>query len=202
MITGRQLKFITLVAVGMVNTASAAAAVEPAVLGQPCIRPGDCRSVRVPTQPLAHRPRTGTCPRPRPSLKEVAMRVLPTILAATALALAPTSLAWANLGHAGHDHAVEAAYGRPGDPAKGGRIVQVFMKETDSGTFAPSRTKLLAISRPMPPAPAVTRPRKPRIPKSIAASFHCRNSLPPSWRTVHGSIRKQIWPGSPGPIRI
>jgi uncharacterized cupredoxin-like copper-binding protein len=68
------------------------------------------------------------------------MRALPTILAATALALAPASMAWADPGQGGHDHAVEAAYGRPGDPAKGGRVVQVIMKETDSGmVFAPER---------------------------------------------------------------
>ncbi len=67
------------------------------------------------------------------------MRVLPMILAATALALAPTSMAWADPGHAGHDHAVEAAYGRPGDPGKGGRVIQVVMTETDSGmAFTPT----------------------------------------------------------------
>lgn len=71
------------------------------------------------------------------------MRALPTILAATALALLPTSVAWADPGHAGHDHAVETSYGRPGDPAKGGRVVQVVMKETDSGmAFAPERIEV------------------------------------------------------------
>ena len=71
------------------------------------------------------------------------MRALPTILAATALALVPTSMAWADPGHAGHDHAAEAAYGRPGDPAKGGRVVQVVMKETDNGmAFAPERIEV------------------------------------------------------------
>jgi hypothetical protein len=45
------------------------------------------------------------------------------ILAAAALALAPACTAWADPGHAGHDHAVETAYGRPGDPAKGGRAI-------------------------------------------------------------------------------
>jgi uncharacterized cupredoxin-like copper-binding protein len=65
------------------------------------------------------------------------------ILAATALALAPTSMAWADPGHAGHDPAVEVAYGRPGDPTKGSRVVQVFMKETDSGmAFAPERIEV------------------------------------------------------------
>ena len=71
------------------------------------------------------------------------MRAFPTILAATAFALAPTSLAWADPGHAGHDHAVEVAYGRPGHPTKGSRVVQVFMKETESGmAFAPERIEV------------------------------------------------------------
>jgi uncharacterized cupredoxin-like copper-binding protein len=71
------------------------------------------------------------------------MRVLPMILAAAALALAPTSVAWADPGHAGHDHAVEAAYGRPGDPTKGGRVIQVVMTETDSGmAFTPTRIEV------------------------------------------------------------
>jgi uncharacterized cupredoxin-like copper-binding protein len=71
------------------------------------------------------------------------MRVLPTFLAATAMALAPTSMARPDPGHAGHDHAVEAAYGRPGDPAKGGRVVQIVMTETDSGmAFAPKRIEV------------------------------------------------------------
>ena len=52
------------------------------------------------------------------------MRALPMILAATALAFAPASMAWADPSHAGHDHTVEAAYGRPGDPTKGGRVVR------------------------------------------------------------------------------
>jgi uncharacterized cupredoxin-like copper-binding protein len=71
------------------------------------------------------------------------MRAFPMILAAMAVALAPTSMAWADPGHAGHDHAVETAYGRPGDPAKGGRVVQVVMKEIDSGmAFAPERIEV------------------------------------------------------------
>ena len=71
------------------------------------------------------------------------MRALPMILAATALALVLPSAAWADPGHAGHDHAVEAAHGRPGDPAKGGRVIQVVMKETDNGmAFAPERIEV------------------------------------------------------------
>jgi uncharacterized cupredoxin-like copper-binding protein len=68
------------------------------------------------------------------------MRVLPMILAAAAVTLTPDSMARADPGHHGHDHGFETAYGRPGDPAKGGRIVQIVMKETDSGmAFAPER---------------------------------------------------------------
>ncbi|MDP8921172.1 MAG: copper resistance protein, partial [Pseudomonadota bacterium] len=71
------------------------------------------------------------------------MRALPIILAATALALSPASMAWADPGHVGHDHTVEATYGRPGDPAKGGRVVQVVMTETDSGmAFTPARVEI------------------------------------------------------------
>jgi uncharacterized cupredoxin-like copper-binding protein len=65
------------------------------------------------------------------------------ILATMALALVPTSMAWADPGHAGHDHTVEAAYGRPGDRMKGGRVVQVVMTETDSGmAFTPARVEV------------------------------------------------------------
>jgi uncharacterized cupredoxin-like copper-binding protein len=70
------------------------------------------------------------------------MRVLPLVLSA-ALALPPASIAWADPGHHGHDHAPEAAYGRPGDPARGGRVVQVTMGETENGmVFAPSRIEV------------------------------------------------------------
>jgi uncharacterized cupredoxin-like copper-binding protein len=51
--------------------------------------------------------------------------------------------ALADPGHAGHDHPVEAAYGRPGDPATGGRVVQVAMRETETGmAFAPSHIEV------------------------------------------------------------
>jgi hypothetical protein len=46
------------------------------------------------------------------------MRALPMILATMALALVPTSMAWADPDHAGHYDAVEAACGRPGDPSR------------------------------------------------------------------------------------
>jgi uncharacterized cupredoxin-like copper-binding protein len=73
------------------------------------------------------------------------MRALPMILAATALALAPTPMAWADPGHdhSGHGYPVETAYGRPGDPAKDGRVVPVIMTETDSGmAFTPMRIEV------------------------------------------------------------
>jgi uncharacterized cupredoxin-like copper-binding protein len=45
--------------------------------------------------------------------------------------------------HAGHDHPTETAYGRPGDPAKGGRVVQVAMKENGNGmVFSPARIEV------------------------------------------------------------
>ncbi len=63
-------------------------------------------------------------------------------LLAAALALLP-GVALADPGHAGHDHPVETAYGRPGDPAKSGRVVQVAMKETETGmAFAPARIEV------------------------------------------------------------
>jgi uncharacterized cupredoxin-like copper-binding protein len=65
------------------------------------------------------------------------------ILAAAAFALPPASVAWADPGHYGHDHGPEAAYGRLGDPARGGRVVQVTMGETETGmAFAPSRIEV------------------------------------------------------------
>lgn len=65
-----------------------------------------------------------------------------TLLLAGALALAPAAV-FADPGHAGHDHAAETAYGRPGNPATGGRIVQVVMLETDGGmAFTPARIEV------------------------------------------------------------
>ena len=70
------------------------------------------------------------------------MRVLPLVLSA-AFALPPASVAWADPGHHGCDHGPEAAYGRLGDPARGGRVVQVTMGETETGmVFAPSRIEV------------------------------------------------------------
>ncbi|WP_230532416.1 cupredoxin domain-containing protein [Microvirga roseola] len=76
------------------------------------------------------------------------MRILPVLAFATTLTAASAFGAAAGPGHAGHDHsghdhAAETDYGRPGDPAKGGRVVQVVMKETDSGmAFAPERIEV------------------------------------------------------------
>jgi uncharacterized cupredoxin-like copper-binding protein len=70
------------------------------------------------------------------------MRVLPLVLSA-ALALPPASLAWADPGHHAHDHGTATAYGRPGDPVKGGPVIQVVMTETDSGmAFTPARIEV------------------------------------------------------------
>jgi len=68
------------------------------------------------------------------------MRPVSILAFATAVTALAAFGAAADPGHAGHDHPTETAYGRPGDPAKGGRVVQVVMKETDSGmAFAPER---------------------------------------------------------------
>jgi uncharacterized cupredoxin-like copper-binding protein len=66
------------------------------------------------------------------------MRPLSILAFATAFTALSAFGAAADPGHAGHDHAAETAYGRPGVPAKGGRTIQVVMKETDSGmAFTP-----------------------------------------------------------------
>lgn len=59
----------------------------------------------------------------------------------------PTALsafgAVADPGHGGHDRTPETAYGRPGDPVTGVRIVDVVMTETDNGmAFAPDRIEV------------------------------------------------------------
>ncbi|NBJ13119.1 cupredoxin domain-containing protein [Microvirga arsenatis] len=71
------------------------------------------------------------------------MRPVSFLAFATAFTALSAFGATADPGHSGHDHAEEAAYGRPGDPAKGGRVIQVVMKETDSGmAFAPERIEV------------------------------------------------------------
>jgi len=93
------------------------------------------------------------------------MRVLPMILAATALALLLASGAWADPGHHGHDHGREIAYGRPGAPVKGGRVVQVTMGETGSGmVFAPNRIEVRQGEQILSPLPR--RPSPERLDQS------------------------------------
>ncbi len=70
------------------------------------------------------------------------MRSVPIFLAAAALVL-PAATVMADPGHHGHNHAAETAYGRPGDPTKGGRVIQVAMRETESGmAFVPDRIEI------------------------------------------------------------
>lgn len=45
--------------------------------------------------------------------------------------LLSASVAWAGPGDAGHSHGGETAYGKPGDPKKPARLVQVSMRETE-----------------------------------------------------------------------
>lgn len=63
---------------------------------------------------------------------------LAAVIAAAALA-APGAH-----GDAGHSHGGEAAYGRPGDPKKPARVVQVTMRETEDGRmlFSPARIEV------------------------------------------------------------
>jgi uncharacterized cupredoxin-like copper-binding protein len=71
------------------------------------------------------------------------MRALSTMLAATALVLLPVTGLKADPGHHGHSHPAETAYGRPGDPAKGGRVIQVAMRETPDGmAFTPEKIEI------------------------------------------------------------
>jgi uncharacterized cupredoxin-like copper-binding protein len=63
-------------------------------------------------------------------------------LAALAL-LASTGLASAGPGGAGHGHGDETAYGKPGDPKKPSRLVQVVMSERDGKMlFIPDRIEV------------------------------------------------------------
>jgi uncharacterized cupredoxin-like copper-binding protein len=71
------------------------------------------------------------------------MRSVFIFFSAAAALVLPTATAMADPGHHGHDHAAETAYGRPGDPAKGGRVIQVAMRETESGmAFVPDRIEI------------------------------------------------------------
>jgi hypothetical protein len=68
------------------------------------------------------------------------------LIAAAALVLLPGA-DFVDPSHAGHDHPTETAYGRPGDPAKGGRVVQVAMKENGNGmVFSPARIEVASSS--------------------------------------------------------
>ncbi|MDP2333898.1 MAG: cupredoxin family protein [Reyranella sp.] len=65
----------------------------------------------------------------------------------TALAaLAASGIAVASPGHApgeGHGHSVEKAYGKPGDPKKPARIIQIVMRESDGKMlFLPDKIKI------------------------------------------------------------
>ncbi len=62
---------------------------------------------------------------------------------ATLALLASTALSFAGPGGAGHGHGDETAYGKPGDPKKPARIVQVTMGERDGKMhFIPNRIEI------------------------------------------------------------
>ncbi len=66
-----------------------------------------------------------------------------TKVLAMALLVLSASTAVADPGHHGPTPNIATAYGRPGDPARGGRVVQVAMLETKNGmAFAPSRIEV------------------------------------------------------------
>lgn len=72
----------------------------------------------------------------------IVRRVLATVLAVGLLSAG----AMAGPGHPpgkGHDHADETAYGKPGDPKKPARIVQIVFREDDGKMlFLPDRVKV------------------------------------------------------------
>ena len=64
-------------------------------------------------------------------------------LLAASLLLLSASTSLADPGHHGHDNATQTPFGRPGDPAQGGRVVQVARRETESGmAFLPGRIEV------------------------------------------------------------
>ena len=64
-------------------------------------------------------------------------------LFAAALLLLSASTSLADPGHYGHAPTTETAYGRPGDPARGGRVVQITMRETENGmAFLPGHIEV------------------------------------------------------------
>ena len=72
----------------------------------------------------------------------ILQRVLATVLAVGLLSAG----AFAAPGHKpgeGHDHPAETAYGKPGDPKKPARIVQIVMRESDGKMlFIPDTLKI------------------------------------------------------------
>lgn len=66
-----------------------------------------------------------------------------SIVLGAAAALALSTAAFAGPGGAGHGHGDETAYGKPGDPKKKARIVQVSMTERDGKMlFIPDRIEV------------------------------------------------------------
>lgn len=66
-----------------------------------------------------------------------------SIVLGAAAALALSTAAFAGPGGAGHGHGDETAYGKPGDPKKKARIVQVSMTERDGNMlFIPDRIEV------------------------------------------------------------
>ncbi len=62
---------------------------------------------------------------------------------AVALFVLSASTTLADPGHHGPTPNIATAYGRPGDPAQGGRVVQVAMRETETSmAFVPSRIEV------------------------------------------------------------
>lgn len=66
-----------------------------------------------------------------------------SIVLGAAAALALSTAAFAGPGGAGHGHGDETAYGKPGDPKKKARIVQISMTERDGKMlFIPDRIEV------------------------------------------------------------
>jgi uncharacterized cupredoxin-like copper-binding protein len=64
-------------------------------------------------------------------------------LIAAALVAASASAVYAGPGPGGHGHGAETAYGKPGDPKKAARVVNVVMREADGKMlFMPDRLEV------------------------------------------------------------
>ena len=73
------------------------------------------------------------------------MKKTATLFGGLSALLLSTGLALAGPGGAGHGHGDEAAYGKPGDPKKPARLVQVSMRETDGKMlFFPDKVEVKA----------------------------------------------------------